>query len=45
MIENEQLRQCVININQRFERLLLIHRQPTENLLEINHDEESFETR
>ena len=45
MIENEQLRQCVININRQFEHLLLIHRQPTENFVEINNNEESFETR
>jgi len=45
MIENDQLRQCVIDINRRFEHLLLIHRQPTENLIEIPNDEESFETR
>ena len=46
MIENDQLRQCVININQQFQRLLLIHRQPNETLCDINNeDDESFETR
>ena len=45
MIENDQLRQCVININQRLQHLLLIHRQPSETLIEIDNDEESFETR
>jgi hypothetical protein len=45
MIENDQLRQCVININQRFQHLLLIHRQPNETLIEIDNDEEAFETR
>ncbi len=42
MIENNQLRQCVVDINQKFQRLLLIHRQPTENF-DTNDDE--FETR
>jgi hypothetical protein len=46
MIENNQLRQCVIDINRRFEHLLLIHRQPTEDFTLVNNeDEESFETR
>ncbi|UJR33034.1 hypothetical protein I4U23_020493 [Adineta vaga] len=45
MIENEQLRQCVININRRLEHLLLIHRSPADQLLETGTDEESFETR
>ncbi len=44
MIENDQLRQCVVEINRRFERLLLIHRQPTENILD-NNDDDEFETR
>jgi hypothetical protein len=44
MIENEQLRQCVVEINQQLERLLLIHRQPTEKFTE-NDDDELFETR
>jgi len=46
MIENDQLRQCVVDINQRLEHLLLIHRQPTENLIEMtDNDEELFEIR
>jgi len=32
MIENEQLRQCVVEIDQQFQRLLLIHRRPEEIL-------------
>jgi hypothetical protein len=43
MIENDQLRQCVVNINRQFEHLLLIHRKPTENF--DNNDDELFETR
>ena len=42
MIENDQLRQCVIDINRQLERLLLIYRQPNENIIEINQYEESF---
>jgi hypothetical protein len=42
MIENDQLRQCVVDINRKFERLLLIHRQPTENLTTTDDE---FETR
>lgn len=45
MIENEQLRRCVVEIDQQFQRLLLIHRRPKEILSEINNDDESFETR
>ena len=46
MIENDQLRQCLIEINRQLERLLLIHRLPTESLPDIlNGDTESFETR
>ena len=45
MIENEQLRQCVVEIDQQFQRLLLIHRRPEEILSEINTEDESFETR
>ncbi|CAF0911941.1 unnamed protein product [Adineta ricciae] len=45
MIENEQLRQCVIDINRQLERLLLLHRSPTDPRLEIDDDEKSFETR
>lgn len=46
MIENDQLRQCLIEINRQLERLLLIHRLPTESLPGIlNQDTESFETR
>lgn len=46
MIENDQLRQCLIEINRQLERLLLIHRLPNENLPDsLNHDNESFETR
>jgi hypothetical protein len=46
MIENDQLRQCVVEINRQLERLLLIHRQPTEQLSEITeNDDEVFETR
>lgn len=44
MIENEQLRQCVVDINQKFEHLLFIHRKPTEHFPN-NDDTESFETR
>ncbi|CAF0746691.1 unnamed protein product [Rotaria sp. Silwood1] len=44
MIENDQLRQCVINIYRQLEHLLLIHRKPTEKFIENNHNEESFET-
>lgn len=46
MIENDQLRQCLIEINRQLQRLLLIHRLPTENLPEVlNQDNEPFETR
>ena len=45
MIENEQLRQCLVGINERLERLLLIHRSPTESLPDSSNDEESFQTR
>ena len=46
MIENDQLRQCVVEINRQLERLLLIHRQPTQKPPEItDNDGESFETR
>ena len=45
MIENEQLRQCVIDINRQLERLLLLHRSPTDPRVEIDDDEKSFETR
>ncbi|CAF2142022.1 unnamed protein product, partial [Rotaria magnacalcarata] len=44
MIENEQLRQCVVEIHRQLERLLLLHRNPTESFIEINSNEESFET-
>ncbi|CAF0830127.1 unnamed protein product [Adineta steineri] len=44
MIENDQLRQCVIDINNRLKHLLLIHRHPTDNFNEIFNDEQSFET-
>ena len=41
MIENDQLRQCLIEINRQLERLLLIHRLPNENLPDsLNHDNE-----
>ena len=45
MIENEQLRQCVIDVNRQLERLLLLHRSPSDLRLEIDDDEKSFETR
>lgn len=46
MIENEQLRQCVINIHRQLEHLLLLHRKPTEPFMDMNDndDGESFET-
>ncbi|CAF0934511.1 unnamed protein product [Rotaria sordida] len=44
MIENDQLRQCVIDIHRQLEHLLLIHRKPTETFIENNNTEESFET-
>lgn len=47
MIENEQLRQCVVDINRQLERLLFIHRKPTEHISNNNNDDddESFEIR
>jgi hypothetical protein len=46
MIENDQLRQCVVEINRQLERLLLIHRQPTEKISDSTEDDnETFETR
>ena len=44
-MENDQLRQCVIDIHRRLEHLLLIHRQPTDELISINNDDESFAMR
>ena len=45
IIENDQLRQCVIDIHRRLNHLLLVHREPTVDLTEMDMDEESFETR
>jgi len=42
MIENDQLRQCVVEINRRLEHLLLVHGKPGEKF--FDNDDESFET-
>lgn len=45
MIENDQLRQSIIDIRQRLEHLLLIHRSPTDPRPKTIEDDESFESR
>lgn len=45
MIENDQLRQSVIEIHRQLKHLLLIHRSPNEDLSSLGHDDEEFNTR
>jgi hypothetical protein len=45
LIENDQLRQCVIEIHRQLKHLLLIHRSPTEDLSSVGHDDEEFNNR
>lgn len=44
MIENEQIRQCLVEVHRNLNRLFLIHRSPNEPFSSINDDEnQSFE--
>ena len=43
MIENEQIRQCLVDVHQKLNHLLLIHRTPSENLAAAGQTDDNFE--